>query len=59
MDSQALVLKAIPRKDGGVKVVVRCPHCKEKHVHGSTPNAVREHRVADCFRGTYVFSLVK
>lgn len=43
---------------GGLSVTVKCPYCKHTHKHGASPSSTYpEHRVADCFKGSYHFQL--
>lgn len=41
------------------KVITRCPLCEKEHGHAinSTDVGIEQHRVADCFRGGYFFTV--
>lgn len=57
---KAIVIKTRPNKDHKdcVVVTVKCPHCKKTHTHGANKQSTYpEHRVADCYKGSYHFTL--
>lgn len=57
---EAFIVKTRPNKDRKdcLVVTVKCPHCKKTHSHGVHKlSSYNEHRVADCFKGTYTFNL--